>query len=808
MKIPMIALRGMTVFPGMLLHFDIGRDKSVKALEEALQSRQNVFLIAQKDVRIGDPGADDLCAVGTVAQIRQLLRMPGDTVRVLVEGSARARLLTVLKNEPFLMAEIETVETVRGRVSVARTEALVRSVRDAFEDYIAKTPRMSPEVLLNVMASDEPGYLADYIAQNTSIPFEEKQAVLEEPNAIRRLERVLAILLHESKILEMEMELQGKVREQISKSQREYYLREQMKTIREELGEPDEVEESGGYAERIRNLRLAEENEEKLLREAERLARMGVHSAEAAVIRTYLDTVLELPWNTLTHDRLDIAKAKKILDGDHYGLAKVKERVLEFLAVKRLAPDLKGQILCLVGPPGVGKTSVALSVAKALGRKQARLSLGGVRDEADIRGHRKTYIGAMPGRILNAMRLAGSRNAVLLLDEIDKLASDFRGDPSAALLEVLDPEQNAAFRDHYLEIPFDLSEVLFVTTANTTDTIPRALLDRMEVIEITGYTDEEKLHIAQKHLLPKQLARHGLKKADLRLSDAAIREIIAGYTRESGVRNLERELAAVCRKTAKRIAENNAPQKRTLNASDLEPMLGVRRYKPERSRGEDEIGLASGLAWTRVGGEVLEVEAGVIEGTGKVELTGNLGDIMKESARAALTYIRARADALGIDPQFYKNKDMHIHFPESAVPKDGPSAGITMAVAMVSALCGAPVRRHVAMTGEITLRGRVLPIGGLKEKTMAAYRAGIKTVIIPAENERNLQDIDPDVRQALNFICADHMDTVLENTVDFSRRVMTVKTMEHQTAEAAAQKTEPGSAAKRTGTANPAGLPS
>ncbi|MDR1735646.1 MAG: endopeptidase La, partial [Oscillospiraceae bacterium] len=657
------------------------------------------------------------------------------------------------------------------RVAEKRVEALVRSVRGAFEQYITLAPRLSPEILLNVLASDSPGYLADYIAQSTPIPFTDKQAILEEIHPARRLEKMLSILTRENGILEIEADLQTKVRDQISKNQRDYFLREQMKTIREELGDDEGggETEADGYREKIVALSLAEETQEKLLHEAGRLSHMNAHSPEYALIRAYLDTALELPWNIQTKDRLDIAAARRILDRDHYGLQKVKERVLEYLAVKRLAPELKGQILCLVGPPGVGKTSVALSVAEALKRKSARLSLGGVRDEADIRGHRKTYIGAMPGRVINAMRQAKSRNAVLLLDEIDKLSSDFRGDPSAALLEVLDPEQNFAFRDHYLEVPFDLSEVLFITTANTTDTIPRALLDRMEVIEITSYTDEEKLQIVKRHLLPKQLKRHGLKKAQLSFTDPALRELIAGYTRESGVRNLEREIAAACRKAAKRIAEGGEQQKRPLAPKDLEPLLGVRKYKPERLRGEDEIGVANGLAWTRVGGELLEVEVGVVDGTGKVELTGNMGDIMKESARAALTYIRSRASALKLDPEFHKNKDMHIHFPESAVPKDGPSAGITMAVAMVSALCGAPVYRNVAMTGEITLRGRVLPIGGLKEKTMAAYRAGIKTVIIPSDNESDLQDIDPTVHSALNFICADHMDTVLKNTVDFTR---------------------------------------
>ncbi|MCL2030597.1 MAG: endopeptidase La [Oscillospiraceae bacterium] len=775
MLIPMIALRGMTVFPGMMLHFDIGREKSVKALEEALQTHQNVFLVAQRDARVGNPGLEDLCAVGTVAQIRQLIRMPGDTVRALVEGSARARLISVDRQEPYMSAHVEVLHPPENtRASAKRVEALIRAVREAFENYAGLTPRMSPETLMNVMVSNDLSYLADYIAQSTPIPFEGKQAVLEEHNPLRRLEKVLSILTRETEILRVESDLQSKVRETIAKDQRDYFLREQMKTIREELGEDGEQGETEAYAERVRALRLPEETEERLLREVRRLGRQSPHSPEYALIRTYLDTVLELPWNTLTRDRLDVSAAKRILDRDHYGLEKVKERVLEFLAVKRLAPELKGQILCLVGPPGVGKTSVALSVAGAMKRRHARLSLGGVRDEADIRGHRKTYIGAMPGRIVNALRLAGSRNAMILLDEIDKLSSDFRGDPSAALLEVLDPEQNAAFRDHYLEVPFDLSGVLFITTANTTDTIPRALLDRMEVIEITSYTDEEKLHIAKRHLIPRQLKRHGLTRAQLRLSDATVRELIAGYTREAGVRNLERELAALCRKTAKAIAEGppDAAPRTPLAPSDLEALLGTRRFKPERRRGEDEVGVASGLAWTRTGGELLEVEAGVVDGTGKVELTGNLGDIMKESARAALTYIRSRTGALDIDPEFHKNSDIHIHFPEGAIPKDGPSAGITMAVAMVSALCGAPVYRNMAMTGEISLRGRVLPVGGLKEKTMAAYRAGIKTVIIPADNESNLRDVDPAVRGALNFILADHMDTVLSSTIDLSRRTV------------------------------------
>jgi ATP-dependent Lon protease len=554
----------------------------------------------------------------------------------------------------------------------------------------------------------------------------------------------------------------------VVKNHRDYYLREQLKTIHEELGEDDDpLEEADEYREKVLELRLSGQSEEKLLREVARLSKTHPNSPEMGVIRTYLDTVLELPWNTVTEDRLDIDRAARVLDRDHYGLKDVKERVLEFLAVKRLAPGLKGQILCLVGPPGVGKTSVAASVARAMGRNLGRLSLGGVRDEADIRGHRKTYIGAMAGRLLNGVRVAGSRNPVLLLDEIDKMGHDFRGDPASALLEVLDSEQNHAFRDHYLEIPFDLSEVLFITTANTTDSIPRALLDRMEIIYLNSYTDQEKLQIAKRHLIPRQLGKHGLTSKRLKLSDGAVRDIIVCYTRESGVRKLEQKLAAICRKAARNIAAGRQGTI-TVKSGDLESYLGVRKYKPEKLLSKDEVGVANGLAWTRTGGELLQVEVGVVDGSGKVELTGNLGDVMKESAKAALTYIRSRAADLDIDPDFHKNKDIHIHFPESAVPKDGPSAGITVAAAMVSALTKAPARRQVAMTGEITLRGRVLPIGGLKEKTMAAMRMGIKTVIIPSENERDLAEIDPAVLGALQFVTAGHMDAVLDAAIDFS----------------------------------------
>ncbi len=761
MQLPMIALRGLTVFPQMYIHFDIGRSKSVRALDEAVRNDQMVFLVAQKDMRTNDPAKGDLYPIGTLSVLRQIIRLPGENVRVLVEGRQRAALMRVVEDDAYSIAEVEPLKESKTRTR--QMEALIRTVKDLFEEYAVLVPRLSPEVVINVQAAEDAGYLADYITQHIPVKPAEKQAILEAVKPGKRLERLFTILAHEVEILSLESEMHDRLRDRLAKNQKDYYLREQLKTIRSELGEADESE-SDNYTEKIEALGLPEETAEKLKKDAARLSRQPSESHESAVIRNYLDICLSLPWKKQTKDRLDVHAAKRILDKDHAGLDKVKERILEYLAVKKLAPELKGQILCLVGPPGVGKTSVAISMARAMGRKLSRLSLGGVRDEADIRGHRKTYIGAMPGRIINAVRQAGSRNAVILLDEVDKLGADSRGDPSAALLEVLDPEQNTSFRDHYLEIPFDLSEILFITTANTTATIPRPLLDRMEVLELTSYTDEEKLRIAQRHLIPKQMKKHGVSKQMLSFSVGGLRDIIAGYTREAGVRVLERQIAAVCRKTAKKYAEGHN-EKIILNASNLPDFLGVRKYRPERDLGQPEVGLVCGLAWTPVGGEVLEVEAGVSEGSGKIELTGNLGDIMKESAKAAFTCLRGRCDAWGIDKDFYKNRDIHLHCPEGAIPKDGPSAGVTMTVAMLSALTGRPVRRDVAMTGEITLRGRVLPIGGLKEKTMAAYRAGIRNVIIPAENERNLEDIDPTVRSALRFILADTIDTVLKEAV-------------------------------------------
>lgn len=768
--IPVLPLRGLTVFPKMLLHFDVGREKSIRALEEAMREDQLIFLVAQKDIRTDDPGIQDIYELGTVAKIRQILKFPGDNMRILIEGLYRARMSTVLKLEPFFLAEVEEVSIPQVRESALRVEALMRSTQELFGEYAEYSPKLTHEVVVNVISAENPGDLADYIAQNLPTKFSNKQMVLEELAPFKRLELVNRLLLRELQLFQIESDIAGKVKDQIDRNQRDYFLREQMKAIQAELGEQEDASsEYEEYVEKITRLTLPDEVAEKLLKEAERLTKMQYNSPESTVIRTYLDTCLELPWNTVTKDRVNLASAKKVLDADHYGLEKVKDRILEYLAVKKLAPDIRGQILCLVGPPGVGKTSVGKSIARALNRKFARLSLGGVRDEADIRGHRKTYIGAMPGRIMTALKNAGSKNAVLLLDEIDKMSNDFRGDPSAAMLEVLDSEQNFAFRDHYLEVPFDLSEVLFITTANTTSTIPRPLLDRMEVIELTSYTTEEKFHIVKEHLLAKQRKRHGLNGVTLRVDDAAIYRMIEGYTRESGVRTLERELGAVCRKAAKSIVSGDT-ERVHVTEKNLHEYLGVARYQEEKATDHTEPGVVNGLAWTAVGGEILEAEASIVDGTGKLEVTGNLGTVMNESAKAALTYVRSRTKAFDIDPDFYKNKDIHIHFPEGAIPKDGPSAGVTIATALVSALTGIPARNDLAMTGEISIRGRVLPIGGLKEKTMAAYRAGVKTVVLPADNVKDLEEIDPTVRKAIEFIPAAHADTVIHSAIDLPQR--------------------------------------
>ncbi len=757
---PVIALRGLTVFPNVLIHFEVARDASVKALEEAITAGSSVFLVGQKDISLEVPEQKDLYTVGTISNIRQILRMPGDNVRVMVEGQKRGRLLRILRTEPYLEAEVQEIDKKTAVRNTPRVEALMRSTYELFQRYTELAPKISPDLLVHVLASQDPGYIADYIAQNIAMRNGDKQSVLEELRPVRRLEKLHRLLEREVEILSLDMEIQNKAREQISDHQRDYYLREQMKAIQNELGEGDSDDEIGEYRKKIAETALPDPVRKKLNKELERLSKQPFGSSEATVLRSYLDVCLELPWGKTTKEKISVSAVRKALDHDHFGLEKVKQRLLEFVAVKQLAPELKGQVICLVGPPGVGKTSVAMSMARAMNRKLARLSLGGVSDEAEIRGHRKTYVGAMPGRIITAINQAGSCNPLILLDEIDKLGHDHRGDPASALLEVLDGEQNATFRDNFLEVPFDLSQVLFITTANTTETIPRPLLDRMEVIELSSYTDEEKLQIAKRHLLPKQLQRHGLTRQQLKVSDGAIREIVASYTRESGVRILERKLAAICRKTAMKVVSNDVKQIH-ITEKDLQEYLGVPRYYPERQALEERVGVVNGLAWTSVGGELLEVEVNVLPGSGKVELTGNLGDVMKESAQAALTYIRSQADRLGIVANFYKEKDIHVHFPEGAVPKDGPSAGIAITTAMASALTGTPVRRGLAMTGEVTLRGRVLPIGGLKEKTMAAFRNGIKTVIIPADNGKDLEEIDQTVRKALQFVLVERADQVL-----------------------------------------------
>ena len=765
-RLPTLALRGLNVFPNMTIHFDVGRKKSIKAVEEAMRGNQEIFLVTQKDILVDDPKQEDLYTIGTVSVVKQVLRLPGDTIRILVEGKYRATLTECIQMEPYLFGRVESVPDMPYSRASNKTEALIRQAQISYDHFLELSGRNTPEGILAIMSSDDPGFIADYVTQNSSVNHTDKQRVLEQLHPVRRLELACILLGRELDIMQLEADIQERVQENVNKGQRDYYLREQMRVIQQELGEEDDGEEIHNYQKAIGALPLAEEIREKLLKEVKRLSKQPSNSSEAAVIRTYLDTCLELPWDKRTKERVDIRVAEKILNEDHFGLEKVKSRILETFAVKKMAPDMPGQIICLVGPPGVGKTSIAMSIAKALNRNLARISLGGVRDEADIRGHRKTYIGSMPGRIMNAVSQAGSKNALLLLDEIDKLGNDFRGDPSAALLEVLDAEQNNAFRDHYLEIPFDLSECMFITTANTTSTIPAPLLDRMEVIELTSYTDEEKLQIARNHLLPKQLKKHGLKKAQVRISDSALREVIACYTRESGVRKLEREIAAICRKCDMRFVSGDASKRITVTGANLEDFLGVRKYLPDELPPVDSIGVVTGLAWTAVGGETLEVEVNVVPGTGKLELTGNLGNVMKESVQAAMSYIRSRTEQLHIPDDFYKTKDIHVHFPEGAIPKDGPSAGITICTAMVSALTGAPVRRDIAMTGEISIRGRVLAIGGLKEKTMAALRHGIKTVIIPQANAKDLEEIDQTVRRSLNFITVSHVDAVLSAALD------------------------------------------
>ena len=758
LNLPVLALRGLTVFPDLTLSFDVEREISIYALDCAMEADRRIFLVTQREIGVMQPQEEDLYEVGTVCHILQIIKTSDSSVRVVVQGESRAHIRRLWQLKPFLQANVELLEEDFPGKFTNRTEALLRQTYAIFGEYKELVNNIPDEIVSAILDCRDPGKVADTLAQQITLHHDDRQTILEQLHPIKRLQKMNELLAHEVDVISLEMQMDQKMRQRVAQVQKDMILREQVKVLQHELGE-DGDEEIDEYTERVKALHLSEEIEKKLLKEVNRLAKQPYGSAEASVIRNYLDVCLEMPWNKQTRDRADVAKAKALLDREHFGLDKVKERILELIAVRQINPDAKGKILCLVGPPGVGKTSIAISVAKAMNRKLSRLSLGGVRDEADIRGHRKTYIGAMPGRIVDAMIRSGSMNPLLVLDEIDKLSSDMRGDPASALLEVLDSEQNYAFRDHFLEIPVDLSRVMFITTANTTDTIPRPLLDRMEVIELNSYTDEEKVEIAKRHLLPKQLKEHGLKKSQLRLSDDALRKMIAAYTRESGVRVLERQIGRLCRKAAMQLVQGDV-KRVSITDKNLKDFLGVERYTESVHITKDETGVVNGLAWTEVGGEILEVEVNVMDGSGKLELTGNLGTVMQESAKTALSCLRSRSRALGIERDFYQTKDIHIHFPEGAVPKDGPSAGIAITTAMLSALTGRKVRGDVAMTGEVTLRGRVLPIGGLKEKTMAALRNGVKTMIIPKENEKDLEEIDRTVRSKLQFIGVETVDAV------------------------------------------------
>ena len=764
--LPVVALRGLVVFPNNVVHFEVGRAKSIAAIEAAMHGNSSVFLVAQKEMDVEEPGPRDLYTYGVVAEIRQVLRVSEDLVKVLVEGKYRARLLELEDQGKYMQAMVRSA-SVKGISADKRpqTEALIRSLRDCFEEYLSFSPQISKDVVYNIVSSDSPLYLSEYMPANLLLKYEDKQAILNESTLLGRLEKLLVLLHQECEVLAIERDIDDKVNMQMDKGQREYYLREQLNVISEELGDTEDTRsEAEKYRQKVRALELEAESTEKLLKECDRLARMQSSSPESGVIRSYLDTCLALPWHTATQDDLDQAHARKVLDRDHYGLEKVKERILELLAVRKLNQNVKGQIICLVGPPGVGKTSIAHSVAECMGRKFARMSLGGVHDEAEIRGHRRTYIGAMPGRIISAVTTAKSSNPVILLDEIDKLAGDYKGDPSSALLEVLDPEQNRTFKDHYLDIPFDLSEVLFITTANDASTIPGPLYDRMDVIELPSYTRTEKFNIAKKHLLPKQLKNNGVDDM-VSLNSAALYEIIDGYTREAGVRTLERTITAVLRKCAQKIAAGES-EKITVNAPAVRELLGPEKVKPTFISRANTVGIANGLAWTSVGGEMLPVEVAILPGgSGKIELTGSLGDVMKESAHLAVTYARVHADEYGIPVEKFKTVDIHIHAPEGAVPKDGPSAGVTLTTALISALSGIPVRHDLAMTGEITLHGNVLPIGGLKEKSMAAYREGISTVLIPKNNEPDLFEVDGEVKEKIHFIPVSDLSQVLKTAL-------------------------------------------
>ncbi|WP_094604929.1 endopeptidase La [Sporomusa silvacetica] len=761
--IPLLPLRGILVFPYMIIHLDVGREKSISALEEAMVQDRLIMLATQKDAQNDTPQPEDIFSVGTVAEIKQLLKLPGGTIRVLVEGLYRGQIEEFISLDPYYQVQIR--EFVEGEAKTPEIEALTRTAINQFEQWVKLSKKIPPETLVSVVVVEEPGRLTDLIASHLSLKIEDKQTLLEAVGIAARLERLCEILGREMEILELEKKIHVRVRKQMEKTQKEYYLREQLKAIQKELGEKDErTAEVEEYRERVKEQNLPKEVAEKINKEIDRLEKMPPMVAESGVIRTYLDWLLALPWNNETDDRLDITVAEEILNEDHYGLEKVKERILEYLSIRKLTDKMKGPILCLVGPPGVGKTSLARSIARAMERKFVRISLGGVRDEAEIRGHRRTYVGALPGRIIQGMRTVGSKNPVFLMDEIDKMSADFRGDPSAALLEVLDPEQNNTFSDHYIELPYDLSRVLWVVTANGMHNIPRPLLDRMEVISIAGYTEEEKAEIAKRYLIPKQTTDHGLADNRIAFSEGTIPKIIREYTRESGVRNLERNIAKLCRKAARKIVQDQVTVIK-VTAQNLHTFLGTPKYRHAQAEATSQIGVATGLAWTEVGGEVLPVETSTMKGKGKLLLTGQLGDVMQESAQAGFSYIRSRAKDLGIEEDFHENLDIHIHLPEGAIPKDGPSAGITMATALVSALTGKAIKSGLAMTGEITLRGRVLPVGGIKEKILAAHRAGIKQVMLPKENKRDLDELPANVKRSLDFVLVEHMDEVLKTAM-------------------------------------------
>ena len=766
-ELPLIPLRGLAIFPYMILNFDIGREMSLKALDQAMLEDELVFLTSQKEAEVDEPTTDDFYHVGTICKVKQVIKLPGETVRVLVEGISRGKIKEIDEEEGYFKAVVEEIiydqENAETDVEV---EAFVRNVFDAFEEYINIGNRVSPEILVSLAEIENVDRFIDTIAANIFLKAEQKQEILEEFDISKRLELLYRILLEEIDILKIEKKITLRVKKQMNKVQKEYYLREQLKAIQKELGEDEdlssEVEE---YKEKLKKIKASKETKLKIEKEISKFSRTSPQSPDSSVSRTYLDTIFSLPWNKETRDKLDLKNAKEILDQQHYGLEKVKDRILEYLAIRKLSKSLKGPIICLVGPPGVGKTSIAKSIAEALGKKFVRISLGGVRDEAEIRGHRRTYVGAIPGRIINGLKEAQTKNPVFLLDEIDKMSSDYKGDPASAMLEVLDPGQNKDFVDHYVEVPFDLSKILFVTTANSLSTIPRPLLDRMEIIEVSGYIEEEKLNIVKKYLLPKQLKEHALEADFIKMDDEVIRDIIDSYTREAGVRNLERTIGKICRKVAKKYVENPSLEGVVITKADLDEYLGKNRYRHQLAGTKPEVGIVTGLAWTAVGGETLTAEVNVLKGKGQVVLTGKLGTVMKESAQTGISYIRSIADRFDIDPDFYTKNDIHIHLPEGAVPKDGPSAGITMALAVLSALTNIPVRNNVAMTGEITLRGRVLAVGGIKEKLLAAHRAGITKVLLPKECEADLEEIPQNVKEQMEFVLVEHMDEVLEHAL-------------------------------------------